>query len=171
MWGDEGGGGVDNESVEHEEIRINIFNYLKKLSLEPINSHGEDDDIHFYHISDNHPIKVHLADPDILAHKDDHYLAIEIERSLQPKHLLGVSKAISLCNNYKIGNGELRPISKLSFLLVVKNEVMNKPGSHRPKQIKLINEVIKQMPGLEFVGVIGDDKVESAIDEWRRIVG
>ncbi len=158
---------MNREQERHMAIRIMILEEIEQRGWDFSFSHGDHGEIHFYHISDGHP-KVHLADPDILVMVDNKFLTIEIEMSLQPKHLLGVSKAISLCTHYRIGGREIIPLGTLSFILVGESEQINKPRSHRPTQIRLINQALGDMLGFEYSKVITEKEIERTLDEWER---
>ena len=160
---------MKSESGTHEAIRKAICGYLDKNGLESMVSHVvEGVDVHFYHASDAHP-KVHLADPDILVRDGDRFLAIEIEMSLAPKHLLGVATAVSQCNRFSFKGESMRVINNVSFLLVIEGEEKEKYGSHRPKQIRFIEDALQKMPQFKFAHLVGDHEAVEYIEKWRQL--
>lgn len=155
------------ESQYHKAIRLSLLARLRESGLDPMSSHDADHpEIHFYHGSKPEE-RIHLADPDILVQDDNRFLAIEIELSLSPKHLLGVAFAVSRCTHYKVGDGEMLPLGKFDFLLVVPSTEVKKKGSHRPKQLQFVEDALQGLADFKSAHIVADDMVWECLKKWQ----
>jgi len=157
---------MDNN--RHQQIRKEILENVDWKGL-IYSSHEDKGEIHFSRLVDKKPIP--LAQPDIIISKDDEILVIEIEKSNNPKHLLGVAFAIHSSNHGKFGKGKKNSFilkrKKISLLLVLDSEKVFQSGSGKPNQIKEIKSLIKKyLVEFKYFDIVTEDTVINAIKSW-----
>ena len=151
----------------HRTIRLAILRQIP-AELNPWHSHDEQGDIDFYMlVGDN---KVHLAEPDIVIVRGSEILAIEIELSNQPKHILGVAFANWMASRGAF-KGQVLNLERRSLLIVVPRRT-NKSGSRRisgkPMQFAELKNAILARSGFVIFDIIAPDETEDAISGWLR---
>jgi hypothetical protein len=151
----------------HRRTRLEILQQIPK-EINPWHSHDELGDIDFYTFAGDK--KVHLAEPDIVIVRCGEILAIEIELSSNPKHLLGVAFANWMASKGAF-NGQVLDFNQRSLLIVIPK----KRGMSRSRRVsgkstqfaELKNTICKKL-GFVVFDIVSPEETEAVVSAWLR---
>jgi hypothetical protein len=161
------------EGTEHKRIRERIIKFLKHNKYKCFSGHiDSDQDLGLF--KDKKGADTHFSDADILIlNNDDKIISIiEIkDEDIQPKQIIGIIGATSICNKFIDKNGNEFKFDHPSLYIVIRDELLNKPGSKKKQQMRLIKENLSiQLGAISIYEICSENEIEGLLSKKELLI-
>lgn len=154
------------EGTEHKRIRENIIKFLKHNNIDFFSGHiGSYQNLGLF--KDKKGADTHFSDADILVLNKHKKITSIIEikhKDIAPKQITGIIGATSICNRFIDKNGIEYNFDNPSLYIVIRDELLNKPGSKKGQQMRLIKENLSiQLGVINNYEICSENEIEGLL--------